>query len=200
MDSAKRPIDNDTMLLLMQLADGELDGPDHADLRARAERLVAEDTGAARVVSRMLTLSSITREAALARVPEGFDVAAAVLERVDALPKSSVVPLAPRRENARPRLDRRRAALVAGLAIAAAALVYSRVAREPDVARTTPPVEGDRSGVVVEEKQELASVGKGSVDVNAVESPQHVSVFVLPESNASAASVVVWIDDPSGSE
>ncbi len=198
MDSAKRPIDKDTMLLLMQLADGELDEPGRADDRARAEAVIAGDAGAAEVVSQILTLSSITREVALARVPAGFDVTASVLERVER--SSNVVSIGSRNDGAKPAANRRRAGLVAVLALAAAALVYTRVVREPEVARSNPPVAGSQAAVV-EEKQELANAAAhGSVDVNSVESPQNVSVFVLPESSASSASVVVWIDDPSGSE
>jgi negative regulator of sigma E activity len=186
---------NDEMQMLMQLADGELD----AEGESRAVRMLAQHPDAHDLVLETLTLGDWVRETAEAPAM-GFDIADAVMARLDATEKPQhrpdrptlPSPPSPRSDEAGKVLAFPRPAplgwgigVVAALAVAAgiAFLVQRPKANVPETAHVDPITAPAPEG----------SVG---VAVDHVESPNGVSVFYLPAAiNANASSVVVWIDD-----
>jgi hypothetical protein len=202
----------ETLLELMSLADGELEG----EARLRAEKLVAESDEARRVVEGFrskhvgMWLSESLDGRATAAGADG--IAEAVMGRLPAgHPGGGVVA---RIDLARPqpRRSSSRARVLAGAAFAATALAAG-------VALLLRP--GDRGLLDAGDRMPVASVGQPSVDmqqppsqvaagsgveVDEVDSPSRgISVFEIPLGRAAGASalagggspssVVIWIDD-----
>ncbi len=207
----------DTMLELMALADGELEG----QARERAERLVADSQEARRVLEAMRgpELGTWLEEAESSRVAAADGIADAVMAKVAAgvSPSAAGRPLAaaPHEDGGVVRLAaprRGRAAwvpVVTVLALAAgAALVVRSVRRDeteaaPVASVTMPGLKPDG----VPAASSVASLPnawpKQGVEVDEIDSPSRgVSVFEIPMRSAAAAagsaapsSVVIWIDE-----
>ncbi len=195
----------DTMLELMALADGELQG----DARERAEKLVAQSDEARRIVEQLRSpaLGSLLEEAMNERAGTADGIADAVMARLERLERKDEAPAVVRLADARARARRGvprplLAGTLAVLGVAAAVALYFHSGREgPDV------------------RSPVASVGRSSVDVQAppiarpaedvevdqVESEHDITVFSIPLGGAAAAaipgnpsSVVIMIEDDPG--
>ncbi len=203
---------HDTVLELMALADGELQG----DARARVEELVATNEEARRVVLAMRggTVDGWLGEAA--HVHAGASGADAVADDVmraleaEARPAReagvpAVVSLVAAR-SARP--GRRVVAFVAGgLALAAAVVLYVRAgspSAPAPVASVAPVVTASAPSASVAQQARPAA----GVEVNQIDAPRRgVSVFEIPVGAAAAVaepsgpkSVVVWVDEDTGAK
>jgi hypothetical protein len=172
----------ETMLELMALADGELEG----EARARAEALAAQNEDARRVVDSMreagvrLWLNDVVEH----RAPAADHIADTVMARLGAAEGHQ--PRARTRQS--PRVAMARAAFGVALAIAAAVAIYvgqRKAEHAPTAAVATSAGE---------------STGRGAVEVDEIDSMAHVSIFQISAiANPSArSSVVVWVDDESG--
>jgi anti-sigma factor RsiW len=193
-------LSRETLIELMALADGELEG----DAKARAERLVASNDEARRTVDAMRGdgVRRWLRDSAGVRyeAARADDIAQGVMARLGASNVTAAaaarVPL--RRVRPRPWI----AAAGAALALAACLAIYVK----------------SRSGsgeVAMHRAGESAGVDSvaadlrvaGGVEVDEIDAPTRgVSVFEIPVGGAAAAaglshpsSVVVWIDDEPGS-
>jgi hypothetical protein len=202
----------EAMLDLMALADGELDG----EARDRAERLVAENDEAQRLVE---TMRAPALAAALGDVLDGQSAAAdgiadAVMARL-ADPSvgtgGSVVKLA----DARAAASRTRrgpiavASSLVALAIAAGIALYVQSRDQANSAVPVASVEVPH-GIPSQSAKPLASVTvavQQGVQVDEIDSPSHdVHVFEIPVGSAAAAaayppnasSVVIMIEDDPG--
>jgi hypothetical protein len=207
----------ETMLQLMALADGELEGEE----RERAEKLAASSDEARQVVEtlRAPVMSAWLEEAMDGRLAAADGIADAVMAKLGAGAgggDGGVV----RRIDARSR--RSRTPLVVGglagvLAIAAAMLLYFR-GQDADVApppgpvaivqSVAPPVVAPSvqpeppASSLTAVAQQAANAGLG-VEVNEIDSPAHdVTVFEIPAGGVAAAagtaapsSVVIMISD-----
>ncbi len=202
-----------TMIELMALADGELDG----SARDRAERLVAQNEEARQVVEaiRGSRLGPWLDEAIAARSAAADGIADAVMAKLGAAAAredGGVVRLAASR---RGRGASRKPALVAsGAAVVALAAGVALVVRVGHDDATAPapvasvPAPGPIEGPTVAPSvvaQQSAGPAQG-VEVDEIDSPSRgVSVFEIPLRSAAAAaasagpsSVVIWIDDEPG--
>jgi hypothetical protein len=184
----------------MALADGELDGAE----REHAEKLVAEDDDARRIVEEMrgAAATSWLGPAMMARAAGADGVAASVMAKVDAGGVGSRLDRRVARRS--PRLSLVVAAATAGLALAAgvAAYVHSGAARPgeraPVASVRTPPVDFQAPSAIA---QQAGSID--GVEVNEIDAPARgVSVFEIPAAAAAAvaspsraSSVVVWVDE-----
>jgi hypothetical protein len=200
----------ETMLELMALADGELDG----DAKLRAEKRVAEDEEARRALEAFRAphlatwlADSVDRRAGAA----GADgIADAVMARIQAPVRAdgAVVRIAPVDAKRGSRLQFAVAAGIVGLMMAAAVALFAR-SREgaeetrmpvasvgvPSVDYQPTPTSGGQQGGPVQ-----------GVEVDEIDSPSRdISVFEIPLGSAAAAagaahpsSVVIWIDDDQG--
>jgi anti-sigma factor RsiW len=205
-----------TLLELMSLADGELDGPD----KERLERLVATDEEARALVARLrgpevgAWLAESMDRRAIASGADG--IADAVMTAIAADPRISVRPngatrdgaaaVLPLRGRRSPRFQVIAGAVTAALAVAAAVAIYARTGTEhlddraPVASVRVPPVD------VEVPSSAMAQQGGGGVEVNEIDAPQRgVSVFEIPVGAAAIAtsgpsSVVVWVDDDSGAK
>jgi hypothetical protein len=205
------------MLELMALADGELDG----GARERAERLVADNEEARKVVEAMRApqLGAWLGEAVHGRTAAADGVADAVMTAITSQAAGSVGPDAaavPANEGggvvrlAAP--PRRRAGwvpVVTLVALAAGVLLVLRSIRRDEaepvpVASVTPSIPSLGSATPVASVSASLTAGPvRSVEVDEIDSPSRgVSVFEIPLGNAAAAagpaapsSVVIWIDD-----
>lgn len=196
----------DRMLKLMAYADGELEGAELAEV----EGWLVADADAARFTAELAQLGDFVKtghvQSAKAAAIASFDVAGAVMARVEAEPekaekaddepKAPVVSLEARREEAKLRQapPRRRMqvgmVVAAALALAASVFVFSRNATNSEQPMARIPVA----------PVELASAGPG-VDVDVDETPgQSVSVFYVPNETmaTTTSSVVVWVDESGG--
>lgn len=220
-------VSHETLLELMSLADGELEGPD----KERLERLVASDDDARRLLA---TLRGDEVGAWLAEtmdrhaVGAGADgVADAVMAAVAAASPASVAAasngaasataataagvasLAQARARRSPRLQVVASAGAAVLALAAGVALYMRAGNEhldehaPVASVFAPPVDVEAPASA------MAQQGAGGgVEVNEIDAPSRgVSVFEIPVSAAAAvakpsgaSSVVIWVDDDPGSK
>jgi hypothetical protein len=221
-------LSHDTVLELMSLADGELEGDD----KARVERLVASSDEARRVLESMqqAEVGAWLSESQHARAGKaGADgIADAVMAAVSGSAQGrSVAPRAPRatssaslqsggvvsiaavRGRKSSRVQFAVSAAVAGLALAAAVALYVRAGGD----RTTDHAPVASVGVPpVDFQVPSASVAQvepaGGVEVNEIDAPSRgVSVFEIPVGAAAAvanstgaSSVVVWVDDDPGSK
>jgi hypothetical protein len=208
----------EAMLELMALADGELDG----DALRRAEKLVAENDEARRVVETMRApaLAGVLGDVLDGRSAAADGIADAVMAKLrggadaNADAGGAVVRLADARAKAASRSPRTAIAVassLAALAIAAGIALYvqARNQADPDlpVASVNVP-----HGIPSQTAKPLASVTvleqNQGVQVDEIDSPSHnVHVFEIPVSSAAAAaafppnasSVVIMIEDePSG--
>jgi hypothetical protein len=202
----------ETVLELMGLVDGELDG----DAKARAEQLVATEDEARRLVDAMRAspVGEWVRESEAKRAAEVGSIADAVMIRLGpaAVPGAvdgGVVRLAPRPRRRSGRGPAIVAGVAAGLVMAAGVALYLRGGSPPpadDVAPVAsivlpPPSEAFASASAGEGK---APALKG-VEVHQIEAPSRaVSVFEIPLGAAAAAanpghsSVVIWVEEDAG--
>jgi hypothetical protein len=211
-------LSRETMLELMQLADGEL----HGGARERAERLVAESEEARRVVEAMRApqLGAWLGEAVNGRSVAADGVADAVLARIATQSAGGVgsdgaAPAPPHEGGGVVRLaaaHRRRAPwvpLATVVALAAGVLLVLRSMRRdeaepvPVASVTMPSPSLGTSTPLASASAPLITGPSRSVEVEEIDSPSRgVSVFEIPLGNAAAAagpsapsSVVIWIDD-----
>jgi hypothetical protein len=211
-------LSHETMLELMSLADGELEGDD----KERIERLVASD-GEARQV-----YASLCGEEVSAWLAETMDrraiaggadqVADAVMAAVASgaangagratAPARDVGSLDEARVRRRSRLQTMATASGAVLALAAGVLLYVHAGSQhvdthaPVASVVAPSVD------VQAPPSAMAQQGAGGgVEVNEIDAPSRgVSVFEIPAGAAAVAqptgpsSVVIWVDDDPGSK
>jgi hypothetical protein len=209
-----------TMIELMALADGELEGEE----KERVERLAAESEDARRIVE-SFRASDVARwldEALDARGPAADGIADAVMARIEGPPPRTTRPsrMPVRARGPRPGGARRsRVAVVGatvGVALALAAAIAMYVRAVPHVVPSAGSVGPEARGVpAASETDDIrgagdpgrsASVSPGAtpagrgVEVEEIDSPSHVSIFeIAAVANAStASSVVVWVDDEPG--
>jgi hypothetical protein len=175
-------LSRETMLELMALADGELEG----EAKARAEALATQNEDARRVVDSMreagvrLWLNDVVER----RAPSADGIAETVMARLAVAEGHQ--PRARARQSSRVAMAR--AAFGTALAIAAAVAIYvgqHKAERAPTAAVGTSAGE---------------TAGHGAVEVDEIDSMAHVSIFQISAiANPSArSSVVVWVDDESG--
>jgi len=217
-------LSHETVLELMSLADGELEGDD----KARVEKLVASSDEARQMLEAMrrAEVGAWLSESMDQRAARGGadGIAGAVMSAVDggrsfglqqaprAAPNGSardggVVSIAGRRARTSSRVQMALSAGAAALALAAAVALYvraggDRTANHAPVASVgVPPVD------IVPPQAEPP----GGVEVNEIDAPSRgVSVFEIPvgaaaamakpANLANASSVVVWVDDDPGSK
>jgi hypothetical protein len=223
-------LSRETVLELMSLADGELEG----DARDRVERLVASSEEARRVVEAMRRaevgtwLSESTHDragragadgiadavmSAIEKSPQGRSASAAPAASPRATSVASmgggVVSMADGRWRRSSRLQVAVSAAAGCLALAAAVALYVRAGgertdeRAPVASVGIPPVDFQAPSSTVAQQTEPAR----GVEVNEIEAPHGVSVFEIPVGAAAAvanptgaSSVVVWVDDDPGSK
>jgi hypothetical protein len=210
-------LSHETMLEIMALADGELEGTE----KERVERLVASSHEARQVyadlcgeeVSAWLAESLDQRAAA-----GGSDrIAGAVMDaiasgaangvsaRPPAQARPAVASLDDRRARMKPRLQYVAVAGGAFLALAAGLIIY--VGTQAQHLAEHAPVASVRIPSVDVQAPAMAAVqpGGGGVEVNEIDAPS-VSVFEIPAGAAAAvkpsgpSSVVIWVDDDPGAK
>jgi hypothetical protein len=212
-------LSRETILELMALADGEL----HGGARERAERLVADNEEARRIVEAMRApeLGAWLGEAVQGRSAAADGVADAVMATIASQGAASIATdgsaSAPAHEGggvvrlAAP--HRRRTAwvpamtvvaLAAGVALVLRSIHRDEAAEPAPVASIPMPTPSLGSATPVASASAPLSAGPiRSVEVEEIDSPSRgVSVFEIPLGNAAAAagaarpsSVVIWIDD-----
>jgi hypothetical protein len=207
-------LSHETILELMSLADGELEGAD----KERVERLVADSDEARQVVESLrgaevgAWLSSAMDEKA---VRGGADRIADEVMAAIAQPSAggAVASLADRRSRAprggqRSRVPLAGAGVVAVLAVAAAAILYVDARapqpgeRAPVASVGTPHVDFQVPSAVAQANGPQPGAPAG-VEVNEIDAPSRgVSVFEIPGAAAAAvaavagpSSVVVWVEE-----
>ena len=214
-------LSHETVLELMSLADGELQGDD----KERVEKLVASSDEAARIVDAMrrgevgawLTASMDDRAgkagadgiagAVMAAVGHASDAAAKATKASQSTQAGGVVSIAGRGRRSSG-LQIAVSAAAAGLALAAAVALYvrgggDRTDHAPVASVGIPPVDFQVPSASVAQ----AEPSRG-VEVNEIDAPSRgVSVFEIPVGAAAAvasppgaSSVVVWVDDDPGSK
>jgi anti-sigma factor RsiW len=209
-------LSHDTVLELMSLADGELEGDD----RERVEQLVSSSEEARRVVEAMRRgdvgawlAPSMDERAGKAGADGIADaVMAAVGQAANGPSKASVsseaggvVSMAGRARRSS-RLQIAVSAAAAGLALAAAVALYVRAGGDqtadhaPVASVGIPPVDFQVPSASVAQAEPA-----GGVEVNEIDAPSRgVSVFEIPVGAAAAvagpSSVVVWVDEDPGSK
>jgi hypothetical protein len=209
-------LSHDTVLELMSLADGELEGDD----KERVEQLVASSEEARRVVEAMRRgdvggwlATSMDERAGKAGADGIADaVMAAVGQAANGPSKASLsseaggVVSMPGRARRSSRLQVAVSAAAAGLALAAAVALYVRAGGDPTAEHAPvasvgiPPVDFQAPSASVAQVEPA-----GGVEVNEIDAPSRgVSVFEIPVGAAAAvagpSSVVVWVDDDPGSK
>lgn len=221
-------LSHDTVLELMSLADGELEGDD----KDRVEKLVAASDEARQVLESLRRaevgtwLSESLHERAGLAGADG--IADAVMSAVEgsaqgrsvapraaratssaSLQTGGVVSIASGRARKSSRLQVVLSAGVAGLALAAAVALYVRAGgdrseeRAPVASVGIPPVDFQVPSATVAQVEPA-----GGVEVNEIDAPSRgVSVFEIPVGAAAAvanptgaSSVVIWVDDDPGSK
>jgi hypothetical protein len=207
----------ETLIELMALADGELEG----DAQARVERLVAESDEARQVVEAMRSPAIGTwlrGEAAAAAdehasVADGIaDAVMAKLEPAGEREAGGVVRLADVRARRSSRVQMVIAAATATIALAAGIAIYVRdgsagkEGRAPVASVGTPSVDLQQPPTPPETLAQRPSQG---VEVDEVDSPSRgISVFEIPVAGGAAAaanaagpsSVVIMIEDDQGAK
>jgi hypothetical protein len=199
-------LSRETMLELMALADGELEG----EARERAEKLAAESEEARRVVEAIrgpalgVWLSAAMEE----RVHAADGIADLVMAQLDgAAGGGQVVRLSEARAARRsPAVTRGQLAVVGGvLVLAATILLYVRSDHD---ATYTSPVASVEAPSAVQSAVSATAVAQAAhptqgVEVDEIDSPTHdITVFEIPGGNMTAAagggspsSVVIMIED-----
>ena len=190
----------ETLLELMALADGELEGA----AKERIERLAAHDAEARQVVETMRSeaIRVWLRHSATQRTAAD-GIADAVMKKLDTERPAALGGASGPRRSRSPRFLVAGATLAGTLALAASVAIVLHGARDRErpapVASTVAP---RAVGSPVEPPVSVAAApprapkqeGAQGVEVEEVDSPGHVSIFAI--GNASApSSVVVWIDD-----
>jgi anti-sigma factor RsiW len=184
MSAARNP-ERDRLLKVMAYADGELDGPE----RAEVERWLATDPDAARFANDLAALGDLVElghgGSPDARAIASFDVADVIMTRVGDAAPAAVVPLDAARARRRTSV-RVGGGLAAALALAASVFLMTRHRDEQPLAHAPArPVQASPP----------PSEGPG-VDVDLVQTPgRSVSVFYLPSETNLTTSVVVWVDE-----
>jgi anti-sigma factor RsiW len=192
-------LSHETMIELMQYADGELDG----EARARVEALLRTSDEARGVVDAMGALGEVVREGVGDRVDQSANVdgiADAVMSAIEREP-GKVAPIGQARR-ARTGVT---SAVVAALALAAGVVFFVTSRAPAPVAKEEPvpsaPVAQTPEPVAPSASQALAQTETPGVDLEEVRSIRNkVDVFFTPTASAAGAkaSVVVWIDDRHG--
>jgi anti-sigma factor RsiW len=202
-------LSRETMLDLMQYADGELDG----DARARVEELLATSAEARGVVEAMGTLGDIVRHGVEERASASAaadaiadSVMAGIAREAPAqvarehAPRAQVVPLARPARLSRPVVA---SAVISVLALAAGVVLFvrsegsSRSAKGYYAAAAAPSDEAEDAPS--DGPEALAQTEPLGVDLEEVRSIRNkVDVFFVPSEKSVGASVVVWIDDRHG--
>jgi anti-sigma factor RsiW len=169
----------ETMLELMALVDGELEG----EAKARAESLASRDEEARRVVE-ALRASGV--RAWLSETVEQTRAADGVADQVMAKLEERPGPMSIGRARRVSRVMKVQAIVASTLAIAAAAAIYARSGHRGN---TPAPV----ASVHAPNPVTLAK----SVEVDEIDTVANVSIFeISPSGNSpTRSSVVVWIDD-----
>jgi hypothetical protein len=208
-------LSRETMVELMALADGELEG----EALARAEKLAADSDEARRVVEAMRApaLGLWLAEGMDVRTAAADGIADVVMAKIDGARREAgiegVVRLSDSRAR-RSRITRGQVAVAAGfLALAATILLYMRNDREgtegvASVASVAPTVALPSAEVQPPAPPASALAQQGGepakgVEVDEIDSPTHdVTVFEIPGSGMAAAasggpppSVVIMIED-----
>jgi hypothetical protein len=217
-------LSHDTVLEIMSLADGELEGDD----KDRVERLVASSDEARQVLESLrraevgtwLAESADQRSArsgadgiadavmsTLEKSPKGAEAKAAKTMPSGSRHDAGVVSLASGRTRKSSRVQRAVSVGAAALALAAAVALYVRAGTDgtadhaPVASVSIPPVDFQVPSATVAQAQPA-----GGVEVNEIDAPSRgVSVFEIPVGAAAAiasppgpSSVVVWVDDDPG--
>jgi anti-sigma factor RsiW len=188
----------ETMIELMQYADGDLD----AAARARVEAFLRANEEARGVVEAIETLGLVVREGAserLDRSAAAFDVADGVMAAIAATAQATkVAPIGrPRRSwsGAAP-------AAIVVLALAAGVVFFFRSKALAPVAKEEPVSPAPVVSPSAPESSSAAAVAETEghgVDLEEVRSVENkVNVFFTPTTPSAGASVVVWIDDRHG--
>jgi len=210
------------LLYLMAYADGEVDD----DELPEVEALIAKSEEARRVLAQQSALRQWALDAAESSAKRGRadGIADAVMTEIENLGGAKVITL--ERERAKRVLNQQRTKEFGALAAVAAvvALFYfwpsneapvpvadqsaKTIAQPPGSAKPqTPPTSPGAAGVTGQNPEPPAvavaePAEEPSIDVQAVESPQHpFSIFYVPgvaatgAAGASASSVVVWIGE-----
>jgi hypothetical protein len=214
-------LSHETVLELMSLADGELEGDD----KDRVEKLVASSEEARQVLESMRRaevgawLSASMDERAARGGADG--IADAVMSAVEGSRNSGlqeasraatngatrdggVVSIASGRARKSSRVQMALSAGAAGLALAAAVALYVRAGGD----RTADHAPVASVGVPPVDSVVAQAPASGGVEVNEIDAPSRgVSVFEIPVGAAAAvaspqgaSSVVVWVDDDPGSK
>jgi anti-sigma factor RsiW len=188
----------ETMIELMQYADGELD----AAARARVEALLQANEEARGVVEAIGTLGVVVREGASERIERSaaaYDVADGVMAAIAATTKETRV--APIGRPRRARSGATSAAIVV-LALAAGVVFFFRSKAPAPVAKEEPLSPASAVSPREPESPSATAVAESEargVDLEEVRSVQNkVNVFFTPTTPSAGASVVVWIDDRPG--
>jgi hypothetical protein len=219
-------LSHETVLEIMSLADGELEGAD----KDRVERLVATSDEARRVLQSLraaevgawLAESSDQRAgrsgadgiadgvmSALEKSSKGAEPRVSRTRSSGSLQDAGVVSLASGRARKSSRMQVALSAGAAALALAAAVALYVRAGGDgttdhaPVASVRIPPVDFQVPSATVAQTQPA-----GGVEVNEIDAPSRgVSVFEIPVGAAAAvasptgaSSVVVWVDDDPGSK
>lgn len=186
-------LDSESMMLLMALADGELEGDD----RVRAESLVSSSEDARTFLNELQGLGGAVRVAAEPAPVARYDVADDVMAKLGILsgaPTADRAPVIPlKKPSPRKSAGGRVGLVVAGAFALAASVAIMNRPKSLDVADgTVAPLRGGPGGSASSGQSVVATTG---VEVDRVESDTHqVSVFYVPSGNDSP-SVVIWIDD-----
>jgi len=198
----------ETLLELMALADGELDGED----RDRLERLVASSDEARRVVTAMRSpaIGDWLRADLDDRAGAADDIADAVMGKLEAtspVAAGQVASLADARARRASRAQILGASIGAALALAAGIALFLRAGagtgepQAPVASVVLPPVD------VLPNPSSLAALAQRpsqGVEVDEVDSPSRdISVFEIPLGTGAAnaagpSSVVIMIEDDPG--
>jgi hypothetical protein len=209
-------LSRETVLELMALADGELEG----EARDRAERLAVESDEARRLVEGMRTplLGAWLAEMLDERSAAADGIAGAVMAKIERAKADAGIEGVVRLSDARARRSSgvtrgQLAVLGGGLALAATILLYVRADRDTTgvpgpVASVEVPVVPPSAGVRATSSASTALAQQGAhptqgVEVDEIDSPAHgVTVFEIPVGGMAAAasggnpsSVVIMIDD-----
>jgi hypothetical protein len=187
-------LSRETVLELMALADGELEG----EAKERAERLALQSQEARRVVDAMrgTELRTWLGEAIAHRAPAADRIANDVMARIVSTPSAQSGGKSGWAR--RSRVVTMSIVAASAVAIAAGSVVVLRSGdRRADSALLVP---GGGAGVSPVLSSSLAGGSKRGVEVEEIDSTAHVSIFEISAiANASTpSSVVVWIDDEPG--
>jgi hypothetical protein len=187
-------LSRETVLELMALADGELEG----EAKERAEKLALQSQEARRVVDAMRAteLRILLGEAIAQRAPAADGIANDVMAKLASTPSAQRGGKS--RSARRPGVVTMSIGAASALAIAAGSAVVLRSAdRRTESAQL---VAGSGAGVSPALSAPLAGGTKRGVEVEEIDSTAHVSIFEISAiANASTpSSVVVWIDDEPG--